>query len=385
MTKCPRCFSVLTPHRYLWMMPPRAGGPRYLDEVGSAFLGAPAECGPFYKWDRPPLYHGPPPPPAEASRALQGPVVEVCPVCHYQLPDGWRVGHATCIAMAGARATGKSLYIAVLVKQLELLCENLGFSMEPATRATATAYSTHYETPLFAHRGLIPPTPTVHTQASLQREPLIFSIGVWQGVRRYLVLRDVAGEDMETGDLSAPPFRFFANADAVFFMFDPLRVKAIRDQLQDLLPAQIFSGGDPRTVLNNVMLAIGGGQPRLAVILSKFDALRVLRDVEGSEWSLIMSNAGAAYLRDTSDAQHYDEAGGRLLHEEVRSLLTRLNAASMVAAVENPSTGTRLVYRYFVLSSLGQPPSGNRLHARGIAPFRCADPVRWITSSFGLL
>ena len=385
MTKCPRCFSVLTPHRYLWMMPPRAGGPRYLDEVGSAFLGAPAECGPFYKWDRLPGDHRPPPPPTDASRALKGPVVEVCPVCHYQLPDGWRVGHATCIAMAGARATGKSLYIAVLVKQLELLCENLGVSMEPATRATATAYSTHYETPLFAHRGLIPPTPTVHTQASLQREPLIFSIGVWQGVRRYLVLRDVAGEDMETGDLSAPPFRFFANADAVFFMFDPLRVKAIRDQLQDLLPAQIFSGGDPRTVLNNVMLAIGGGQPRLAVILSKFDALRVLRDVEGSEWSLIMSNAGAAYLRDTSDAQHYDEAGGRLLHEEVRSLLTRLNAASMVAAVENPSTGTRLVYRYFVLSSLGQPPSGNRLHARGIAPFRCADPVRWITSSFGLL
>jgi hypothetical protein len=367
------------------MMPPHAGGTRYLDEVGSAFLGAPAECGPFYKWDRPPGYHGPPPPSADASRALRGPVVEVCPVCHYQLPDGWRDGHATCIAMAGARATGKSLYIAVLVKQLELLCENLGVSMEPATRATATAYSAHYETPLFMQRGLIPPTPTVHTQASLQREPLIFSIGIWQDVRRYLVLRDVAGEDMETGDLSAPPFRFFANADGVFFMFDPLRVKSIRDQLQDLLPAQMFSGGDPRSVLNNVMLAIGRGQPRLAVILSKFDALRVLRDVEGSEWSLIMSNAGAAYLRDTSDAQHYDEAGGQLLHEEVRSLLARLNAASMVAAVENPSTGMRLAYRYFVVSSLGQPPSGNRLHARGIAPFRCADPVRWITSSFGLL
>ena len=62
------------------------------------------------------------------------------------------------------------------------------------------------------------------------------------------------------------------------------------------------------------------------MILSKFDALRILRDVEGSEWSLIMSNAGAAYLRDTSDAPHYDEAGGQLLHEEVRSLLTRLNA-----------------------------------------------------------
>src|SRR6476620_2888479 len=119
---------------------------------------------------------------------------------------------------------------------------------------------------------------------------------------------------MEIGDLRAPAFRFFANADAVFFMFDPLRVKAIRDQLQDLLPAQLFSGGDPRSVLNNVLMEVGPGQPKLAVILSKFDALRVLRDVEGSEWSLIMSNPGAAYSRDTSDGSQYDEVGGELMH-----------------------------------------------------------------------
>lgn len=65
----------------------------------------------------------------------------------------------------------------------------------------------------------------MHTQASSQREPLVFSIGGWHGIRRFLVLRDVAGEDMESGDLHTPPFRFFANADAVFFMFDPLRVR----------------------------------------------------------------------------------------------------------------------------------------------------------------
>src|SRR3954453_8978137 len=94
--------------------------------------------------------------------------------------------------------------------------------MEAANRGAAAAYSTHYEAPLFMQRGLIPPTPNVHTQTSLQREPLIFSIGICQGVRRYLVLRDVAGEDMETGDLRALLFRFFANADAGFFLFDPL-------------------------------------------------------------------------------------------------------------------------------------------------------------------
>ena len=223
------------------------------------------------------------------------------------------------------------------------------------------------------------------TQTSTQREPLIFSLGNWHGMQRYLVLRDVAGEDMESGNLHAAPFRFFTNAEAVFFMFDPLRVQSIRDQLQDLLPPQMVSGGDPRGVLNNVMMAIGAGEPRLAVILSKFDALRALRDVDGSEWSMIMSNAGAAYLRDPSDSVLYDDNDGQLLHEEVRSLLTRLNAGSIIAAVENPPTPRRLKNRFFVVSALGQPPSGQRLHARGIAPFRCVDPVRWVTSSFGVL
>lgn len=385
MTKCPRCFALVDPNNYVWALAPRAGAQRFYDEAGTAFSGVRTEIGAMYTWQRPPNYTGPPAPASEAQRTLQGPVVEVCPLCHFELPPGWRDGHAVCIAMAGARATGKSLYIAVLVKQLQLLCERLGFSMDPATRATAAAYATTYEKPLFEQRGLIPPTPAIVTQTSAQREPLVFSIGAWDGVRRYLVLRDVAGEDMESGDLHGPAFQFFGRADAVFFMFDPLRVNAIRDQLQDLLPSQSVSGGDPRGVLNNLMMAVGRGQPKLAVILSKFDALRVLRNVEGSEWSMTMSNSGAAYLRDTSDDERYNELDGRLLHEEVRSLLIALNAGSMVAAVENPASQLHLDRRYFVVSALGAPPSGQRLHARGIAPFRCADPVRWVTSSFGVL
>jgi hypothetical protein len=382
-TKCPRCFSILNPNQFLWAATAE-NAPRYFDDVGSAFLGARTDIGAMFRWDRPPGVTGPPPPHA-ATQALGGPAAEICPICRFALPDGWRDGQAYCIAMAGARATGKSLYVAVLIKQLQLLCERLGYSMEPATRSTAAAYAANYETPLFVERGLIPPTPTVLTQTSTQREPLIFRLGAWHGLWRYLVLRDVAGEDMETGDLAGPAFRFFSNADAVFFMFDPLRVQAIRDQLQDILPPQMVGGGDPRSVLNNVLRAIGPGQPRLAVILSKFDALRTLRHVDGSEWSMIMSNAGAGYLRDTSDSPRYDENDGQLLHEEVRSLLIRLNAGAMVAAVENPSTATRLAHRYFVVSALGQPPTGQRLHQRGIAPFRCTDPVRWVTSTFGVL
>ena len=386
MTKCPRCFSFLRDDRFAWMVDPRIPGPRFRDADASALYGAEIMSPQIYSVAPPPGYRGPLHTAADASRALANqPVVEICPICHFVLPDGWRQGHAVCIVMAGARATGKSIYIAVLIKQLELLCESLGVSMEPANASAAQAYAINYETPLYVQRGLIPPTPTAQIQPPHQREPLTFSIGAWNGVRRFVVLRDVAGEDLEAGNTYAMHFKFFANADAVFFMFDPLRIKGIRDQLQDLLPQQGWGGGDPRSVLSNVLLAVGAGQPRLAVILSKFDALRALRDVEGSDWSYVMSNSGASYLRDTSTSRQYDDVDGQLLHEEVRSLLLRLHGSAIVTAVENPSTGVPLLHRYFVVSALGQPPVGNQLNARGVAPFRCADPLRWVTTSYGVL
>ncbi|MGB9227804.1 MAG: hypothetical protein WCB80_32225 [Mycobacterium sp.] len=98
-----------------------------------------------------------------------------------------------------------------------------------------------------------------------------------------------------------------------------------------------------------------------------------------------MSNAGATYLRDNSASRCYDDADGQLLHEETRSLLLRLHGSSIVTAVENPSSGERLAHRYFAVSALGQPPAGKRLNSRGIAPFRCADALRRVTSAFGVL
>lgn len=385
MSKCPRCFTALHDDQYAWTVSPLAGGERYSDPVAAAFVGSEVESGPIYSVTRPQRYRGPLLKASDAAAALKAPVVEICPVCHFALPDDWRGGQTICIAMAGTPATGKSTYLAVLIKQMQLLCESIGVSMEPVTRASAAAYTVNYVRPLYEQRGLIEPTPALHAQAAHQREPLIFTIGIRDGIRRFLVIRDVAGEDLESGDMRAPRFQYFGNADAVFFMFDPLRVRAIRDQLHDLLPAQSFSAGDPRGLLTNVLLAIGSGRPKLAIILSKFDALRALGEVEESEWSQIMSNAGAAYMRDNSAGPYYDDGDGELLHEEVRSLLLRLHAQSMVAAIESHSTGAHLMHRYFVVSALGQPHTGTRLSARGITPFRCTDPLRWVTSSSGVL
>lgn len=312
--------------------------------------------------------------------------MEVCPRCHHVLPVGIREFTVTCVAMAGARSTGKSLYVAVLIKQLEQLAERMNQTFGPLDESTRRTFADVYESPLYEERGMMQGTPPSNTLNAYQREPLIFNLGISSGRRHLLVLRDVAGEDLEAAGVESRRLEFFAHADGVFFMFDPLRVQEVRDQLQGLLPEQARLGGDPKVVLGNVLALVGAGSPKVAVILSKFDAMQALRSVQGTEWSAIMSNPGAAFLRDSpGGARAYDDADGELLHEEVRSLLYKLDATTMITAVENPITGRQLTHRFFAVSALGDSPNGEQLHRRGIAPFRTLDPLRWLLSGTGVL
>ncbi|WP_240689932.1 hypothetical protein [Arthrobacter sp. PAMC25564] len=288
--------------------------------------------------------------------------------------------------MNGARATGKSLYIAVLIKQLGHFMATMNGTIHFADARTQETYKNIYEKPLFEARGLMPATPPAATHDSYVVEPLIFSLGILNGVRRYLVIRDVAGEDMEKPPADTMPLAFLRHADGVFFMFDPLTVPDIRAKVQDLIPAQLRLGGDPNTVLSNLLNIIGTATPPLAVILSKFDAMQELRNVDDVQWQSVMSNSGAAFLRDPSlESSKYDQDDGELLHEEVRSLLHKLNARHLVLSLENPGAGQRIPYRFFAVSALGESPSGDAVHSRGIAPFRCLDPAKWVLSMTGAI
>src|SRR5699024_10604188 len=138
-----------------------------------------------------------------------------------------RQGEAVGVAMAGARATGKSAYRGGMSKQLERMVGRMGGSLAFAT-ARGRATSQHiYEKALHDKRGSTQPTPVATLSDSYQREPLILSLGVFGGTRRFLVLRDVAGEDLDRPVANAQHLAFFAHADAIFSMFDPTQVPSI--------------------------------------------------------------------------------------------------------------------------------------------------------------
>ena len=288
--------------------------------------------------------------------------------------------------MAGARATGKSIYIGVMLQQFELLATMMGTTMTAANDATANNLRDNYLNPLYVQRGALRPTPSAGTENVHTKDPLIFSIGNVDNIHRYLVIRDVAGEDLESGRFDIDHLAFFRFADAVLFMFDPLRIEVIHDLLRNKLPRQLESGGDPVAVLTTIRQIIGTSSPRLGVVLSKFDAMEALAEVDDPAWQRVMSNPGAAIRRDPSlSTTGYNRRDGELLHHEVRSLMFKLKAERLVLLLENPNDGNRLPIRFFAVSALGESTDGHSLNGRGIASFRCLDPIKWVLGDMGVL
>ncbi|WP_433665080.1 hypothetical protein ACQPW1_24520 [Nocardia sp. CA-128927] len=385
MTRCPMCFNALTPERVSWMA---TSGETKIDEVASRYYGAEVQTRHIVPSELKRERNNIVLTPSRALAAAQvgSQVEEVCPYCHYRIPDGWRDSRSTCIAMAGARYTGKTVYVAVLIKALQLFGERIGCVVEPNDQRTADTYQKHYQNTLYVQRQMLPPTSSIGVKDPFHRDPLIFRLGHWNGRKQYLVIRDVAGEDLhDQNNIGQTWTKFFGNADGVVYMFDPLKVPSIASQLRDLIPAQETYDVAPITVLQTVISMIGPHNPKLAVVLSKFDALHALKNVAGTDWSTVMGNPGAGFSRDPSLIRGpYDNDDGELVDAEVRSLLVKLGAKPIIDAADSPHTGARLPTRFFAVSALGALPAGEQVHESGISPFRCLDPARWILSEAGV-
>jgi hypothetical protein len=380
MTRCPFCFTSVDDSMETAFICVGSCGERP-DDAASQVAGMPVSL-------KPVLTAGPDttrrkPVRARGVRCTCGTPTswEVCRHCHYSFPQGWRNVTTTCVAFAGARATGKSIYIGVLRQQAELLVEQLGGAMSSFDRLTEKRYVEDYRQPLFEARAILDPTVTFQTQPTIaDRQPMIFSMGSLGGRRHILVLRDVAGEDLENPDSDPTTFGFFRRADCVFFLFDPLRVEGIREMLSGIVPEQRMLGGDPLVVLDNLVRILNVGQSSrrvsvpTAIVLSKFDALQQLGRVAAGDLAAAMRNPGAAMLRDPSlDSPTFDATDADLLEAEVRSLLARIGGTGLLNRIEESFEQAR----FFAVSALGSSPQNERLSGHGIAPFRCVDPLKW--------
>lgn len=301
----------------------------------------------------------------------------VCTRCHNELPSQFRGGAARSVALVGAKAAGKSHFVAVLVNELESTWHaRFGATLGAADDRTITRYR-DIRRRLYDDGLTLQATPTVISNPEL-RYPLAFQLRSGAGQKRHdvlnLVFYDSAGEDLGDAELLERDARYVTASDAVLAILDPLQLPSVRRQLDGRLdlPDQ---GPDPLELLTRITLGVRArlglkAEARvdlpLGLVFAKLDAVRALMDQESPA------------LRESPHAGAYREDDGVAVSESIRAHIHQWAGPRLDNFVQEHWSAAR----WFGVSALGRAPQGTAL-TKGVSPVRVDEPLLWLASRWG--
>jgi len=312
----------------------------------------------------------------------------ICPHCHMELPH--TTGHFKnyIFAVIGAKDTGKSHYIAVLIDQIKRrIGPKLGLLMTAENDFTTERYANDFYKPIFKDRKVINTTKSATIDRSVQH-PMVYSIRVTGNslfeknkIIKYitLVFFDTAGEDLNSEDTMSTVNKYIYRADGIILLIDPLQLNTVRNQLKPMgtaLPnAKINTGTSD--ILNRTTRLIEKGRKLnpttkintpLAICFSKFDAVLPLIDKQ---------------FQLNSSAKHdngFDNDDFEAINNEMESLLEQWGGQDIIHL-----TKTRYKeYGYFGLSALGCNPHDTS-KIPSVVPSRVEDPFLWLLAKNGII
>jgi hypothetical protein len=317
----------------------------------------------------------------------------LCPECHSQLPVHFGKVDGRMIALVGAKDSGKTVFVTVLLHELmHKVGRRFGASVLGADDSTRKRFVEDYEDQLYERREL---HDTTRTSAAARggRRPLVFSFAVDAGKlgrarvqRTLLSFFDTAGEDLGNTDSVEQNTRYLTSADGIILLLDPLQMRGARPLADPraVLPEQNTADHMPANVLGRITdllhasLRTSGGKriPKpVAVAFSKMDAL------DGALPS------GSPLRSDPPADAYFDEPDSLAVHAHVQELLYKWEGGNLDEALATNFTR----YRFFGLSALGDSPvvdashGPKRISELGIQPYRVHDPFLWLLSEFGTI
>jgi len=381
---CPYCYEKITPKEIRFRCTGRKSKtgqncPTEPDKVLQRWTGSNERLGPVFAAD------------GKASKA-QCPTchgettIRVCPHCHRTLPVHFGGVSSRLIALVGAKETGKTVFMTVLVHEMmNKIGSRFDAAMSGADDKTRERFAGSYEGPLYRERRLLGATTTARSSG---RDPLVFRftteekrrLGAAAPHHTLLSFFDTAGEDLTSDQSVEENVRYLTAADGIVLLLDPLQMPGARDQAKPgtKLPAAGGVADDPANVLERItdlVSKVDGGAKKkiskpLAVAFTKMDTLdHGLRD-------------SSPLRRPASQSPFFDETDSLEVHAEIQRLLDRWDGSR----IDQLTSKHYQSYRYFGLSALGESPTqDNKVSDRGIRPYRVADPFLWELSGFGAI
>ncbi|GAA2332294.1 TRAFAC clade GTPase domain-containing protein [Dactylosporangium salmoneum] len=308
----------------------------------------------------------------------------ICPRCHSRLPVRFGKIANRMIAMVGARESGKSVYLTVLLHEMRnQVGQAFNASMSEADDHTRSRFKADFERAVYEN-GELPRATSSAGQNYDRVTPLVFEFTTrrrtrFRGTRPVLNLLsffDTAGEDLTTGDSVEYHTRYLTSADGIIVLLDPLQMpQARRLAHADVRPPTM---SDQEAVLHRVTELLQGAgdvvepiRAPLAVAFTKIDTL----EHQLGETSPLRKEPEYAPSADVAfDLDDADE-----VHVEVRRLLNTWESGSIDRYVQPRYRS----FRYFGVSALGAEPQDNRVRDGRVRPRRVSDPLLWLLSEFG--
>ncbi|GII96756.1 TRAFAC clade GTPase domain-containing protein [Sinosporangium siamense] len=309
----------------------------------------------------------------------------VCPSCHSRLSPDYCANPGKIVALVGAKGSGKSTFIAVLIHELmNRVGAELGSSLVACDDRTIERYKQDFARPLYTERRLLHAT---QSAAAETRDPLVylFTRTVGRGVFRRtrsltLVLFDTAGEDLRLREVSELHLRYLGAADAVIFLLDPLELPGANPALHGAARERSATlRNDPMSDAMNVITRVtellrtrdrGRLSVPVAVALSKIDTLQPAMERQ-SALHRARAPVGALDLDDRE-----------AVHEQIRGLLHEWQAGEIDRYLGQQYAN----YALFGFSALGAtPPDTKAVAQSGIRPYRIEDPLLWLLHRFKML
>jgi GTPase SAR1 family protein len=317
--------------------------------------------------------------------------LRACPECHTALPSDFAESKSPMIGLVGAKNSGKTVLMTVLVKRLR---DTVGKRYQADIRLATdnpdghqgvSDYQANRETPLFKGGSLPPPTSALGSGARQHSSPVLLR---WRQETAGLMGRtsikstmlsfvDAAGEDLNAVATTFT-LQYLSVCDGLIVVLDPFALPGARAML-NLPDAAIQVEEDvPLDVVANIteMLRVEHNLKKnkkitipVAVVFTKIDAF------------FPTLGRGNPLMTATPAVAAYQNADGQAVHEHMVALMHQWNAQDI-------DTHVRLNYadfRYFGVSALGAEPDYDRLTvaAGGVRPHRVEDPVLWLLSKTG--
>ena len=275
------------------------------------------------------------------------------------------------IALLGAKASGKSNYIGVLINEIR---KKMGpFNCSLSMISNEEVYEEKYYRPLYKEGKTI-----LATAVDAEITPLVFSLKFMDAKSRFinkvaLTFYDTAGENLNNKKTMYTYNRYISkNAHGIILLLDPLQIPKIRKELSDngfnALPEQ---NTEIYKVLSNIIEAIrdvkkikGQIHIPLALVFTKIDVLEqynilpedsCLRD----ESEHIKHGAFVKSYFEITDI-HIEDLIGKWLDDEIMTYIKQFKQ-----------------YSFFGVSSLGGNPNGTAIDGE-IRPRRVLDPLLWL-------